>query len=230
MTPCDRFEREGLLQWERGEPLEEHFESCPDCRAARAAYEQLQQQIANVAVDEEAPVGWQRQVWDTLEARSSARRSPTRRAPRWIWPMLPAAGLAVAILGVLLVRLPPSASDIALQVELTAGSNAARRGDDAHPGDELTLRARVGDARHAELRVYRDDVELLLRCSTEPPCQRHAEVLEATFELPSIGSYHTLLLVAEHSLPEPSTSFDEDVGMALDTGARIEPGREIHVR
>src|SRR5262245_39201357 len=39
VSACRRFETEGLLRLESGETLDEHFERCPDCLAARTAYE-----------------------------------------------------------------------------------------------------------------------------------------------------------------------------------------------
>ena len=37
MNACARFEEEGLLAVEAGEELNEHFDDCPDCSAARSS-------------------------------------------------------------------------------------------------------------------------------------------------------------------------------------------------
>ena len=66
--------------------------------------------------------------------------------------------------------------------------------------------------------AYFNDNELLLRCSTEPPCVRDGDQLRATLPLSSRGSYQTLLLVSDRPLPEPSTGYDEDASSWLSAG------------
>jgi len=38
---CDRFEREGAIEVERGERLGHHYSICPDCKAAYAQYQRI---------------------------------------------------------------------------------------------------------------------------------------------------------------------------------------------
>ena len=87
-SPCDRFETEALLRLERGEPLDEHFATCPDCREARAVYERLRQEIAEVDGEEEPPPGWEARVRERIEQR--------RRRPRWAWFLAPLGATALA--------------------------------------------------------------------------------------------------------------------------------------
>jgi hypothetical protein len=224
MTQCDRFESEGLLRLEQGLPLDGHFETCPDCLAARAAYDRLQEEIAAAGEQYEPPAYWQNRVWAAVEAR----RERPLRSWRWLW--VP-AGLAAALLIVFVIgRRPGGPALAALQVEIEAGPGAVRRGDEAHPGDRLVLQATPGTATYSELRVYRHDTALVLRCSSEPPCARQGDELRATLVLDALGSYQSLLLLSEKPLPEPSSDLDRDADAALAAGAEIQLGREIRVQ
>lgn len=224
MTHCDRFENEGLLRLEQGLPLGDHFDTCPDCLAARAAYDRLREEIAAAGTQYEPPPFWQSRVLAAVEAR----RERPLRPWRWLW--VPAA-LAAAVLIVLVIGRRPQGPALAtLQVEIEAGSGAVRRGDEPHPGDRLVLRATPGAARYSELRVYRHDTALVLRCSSEAPCVRRGDELRATLLLDAPGSYQSLLLLSEKPLPEPFSDLDRDSGAALAAGAEIRLGREIRVQ
>lgn len=225
MTACRRFEEEALLRLEKGLPLDEHFASCPDCLSARDAYERLGEEISAAGTGLDPHVAWQADVWAALDAR---RRSRPRGRSWWLLaPVAAAAGLAAVVL---FLRPPPPAALIALDVAVIGGEGPARRGTEAHTGDRLHLRAATGGAAHAELRVYRGERVLLLRCSTEPPCRRRGPVLEADVELPSIGSYQPLLLTSERPLPEPGAGLDSDVDAVLTAGGEATLGTEVEVR
>jgi hypothetical protein len=224
MSACRRFEDEGLMRLEQGLPLDDHFATCPDCLAARAAYERLRGEIASAGDGIEPPPGWQAGVWAAIEERRSARR----RLRGW-WLLLPAA--AAVLVAVLLLRpSEPPPARLALAVEVETGTDTVRRGAEAHPGDRLHLRASTGGAGYAELRVYRNDRALVLRCSTEPPCRRRQGTLEAAFLLPSTGSYQSLLVTSGRPLPEAGAGLDADVATALGAGARATLGPETEVR
>ena len=229
MSACRRFEEEGLLRLERGLPLEAHFASCPDCLAARAAYEHLGGELAAAGAGLEPPPGWQAEVRAALRAREAARRP--WRVP---WILLPAAAalLAAVLVTVVARQVPVPVARVALRVEVEAAPGTVLRGTEAHPGDRLHLEAATGGAPHAELRVYRNDRTAVLRCSSEPPCERRTGTLEATFVLPSIGSYQPLLLTSDRPLPAPAAgaNLDADVGRALAAGARVTLGTEIEAR
>ncbi len=220
VTRCDRFEREGLLQLEEGAGLDEHFSTCPDCLAERAVYEELGRRMGSEALGEVPPAGWQARVRAAIARRRSRRR--------WVWTMVPAA--LAASMAVLLLTPSATRSPLALEVGVAPGDLPLRGGAEAQPGSRLTLRATTGGARYAELRVYFNDGEVALRCSSEPPCRRGGEVIEASLVLSSIGSYLPLLLVSDAPLPAPSSGADQDAGAAIAAGGRVEVGREIRVR
>ncbi|HEV8582922.1 MAG TPA: hypothetical protein VGX68_27975 [Thermoanaerobaculia bacterium] len=220
MTRCDRFETEAVHLLEQGLPLDEHFSSCPDCLAARAAYERLGERVSALSGDEEPPPGWEARVWQRIEDR---RRSRHRWGPWWVVPV------AVAALAAFLFVRIPGQGPPSLRVEVEPGTTV-RRGLEAQPGDRLQLKATTGGVDYCELRVYRNDAELILRCSTEPPCSRRGRELRASVALDGIGRYQPLLLFSKRPLPASASDLQTDTGAALAAGADVELGSEIVVR
>jgi len=244
MSACDRFEREGLLQLERGLPLDEHFETCPDCLEARRAHDHLMREVAAMGSDLEPPPQWKARVWEGVEKGASRERwlswarllglraGPGERSGSLTRRLAPAAALVVLVI-VSVVWLSWPAGEVSFSVDVSSAQGAVRRGDDAHPGDILQLQATTGDHRYAELRVYFNDNEVVLRCSTEAPCSRDGNSLEATFEMSSMGSYQPVLFLSDNPLPLPLEGLgglDQDVGAALEAGASYELAERISVR
>lgn len=225
MRSCDRFEAEAILRLEQGLPLEEHFAICSDCVAARAAYDRLCREIAILGEEYQLPSGWQDRVWGTLERQREQRH----------WWRLPAAlvpvGLAATFCMFLLTRaLVQAPALVTLSAEVQAGNAVTRRGREAKPGDRLVVRATTGGARYVELRLYRNDAELIVRCSDLPPCVLQGDTLRASLALEAAGVYKVLLLTSEHPLPHATSDLDGDTNAALATGVEIELGPEIIVR
>ena len=208
---CERFENEALLLLEQGQPLDEHFSTCPDCLEARAAYERLREQLSQLGEEDEPAPDWQARVWERIEQRKKRRWWTT-----WIAPVAVAAAAMAAFFLIWL----PGQTPAGLQIEIEAGTTV-RRGVEAHPGDTLRLTATTGGARHSELRVYRNDTELIQRCPAEDPC---------SVILDGVGRYQPLLLLSENPLPDPTSDLEKDTGAALDSGAEVEPGPEVVVR
>lgn len=217
---CERFETEGLLQLERGEPLDPHFDSCPDCREARAAYETLRQDLSAVDLGDEPPPGWEARVWERIEERKP-RRSP------WLWVLAPLGAAALAAALFFAVPRTPATPAIFQQV---VQEGSIRRSESATPGDRLALRAETGEATHAELWVYRNGRELLLRCPGDRACGGKEGEITASLALPSPGRYQAVLVLGGLSLPAPGRGLDPDAGAALDRGAQVLLGTEIDVR
>jgi hypothetical protein len=133
-----------------------------------------------------------------------------------------------ALAAFLFVRMPGQGPP-SLRVEVERGA-AVRRGVEAQPGDRLRLKAATGGARHAELRVYRNDEELILRCSTEPPCSRWGKELRASVVVDGIGRYQPLLFLSKDPLPSSASDLETDTSAALAAGADVELGSEVVVR
>lgn len=223
MTQCQRFEQEALLLLEQGQPLGEHFASCPDCLEARAAYDRLRGGLSSLGQEDEPPAGWQARVWEEIDRRKERRR---RWSPWWFAPVGIAAMAATAALFLIWL---PGRTPAGLRIEIEAGTTV-RRGAEAQPGDLLRLAATTGGARHSELRVYRNDTELILRCSTEPPCSRRRGELSASVVLDGIGRYQPLLIFSEEPLPDIASDLDTDTDAALNAGADVELGPRVVVR
>jgi hypothetical protein len=222
-APCNRFEREGLLALEQGRPLDPHFDACPACRETRAAYERLGTVIAIADDDLEPRPDWQARVWAEV-----ARRDASQRRPWWSGWLVPAGAVAALAL-VLAARWLTPVAVPGLTVTVRPG-HGFRRGAAVHPGDRLDLLAVTGGADHAELRVYRDDSKIVLRCDEEAPCRRRGRRLEAPLMLPSIGSYQTVLLTSDSAIVPPTgLGLDADAAAALDAGVRVDLGDEVLV-
>ena len=153
---------------------------------------------------------------------------------RWNWqPLaLAAAAALLVIIGLsvsLRLRGAPSVAALRLDVSVLQGAGGLRGGE-AKPGDRLSLVAEVGQAPYAELRVFREERQLIFQC---PPvstsCQRQAARLEAQAPLPSVGRYQVLLAVSERPLPQPTGSFAEDSAALLNSGAKLQVSTPIQV-
>jgi hypothetical protein len=220
---CQRFEKEALLLLEQGQPLNEHFSSCPDCVEARAAYDRLRGGLTSLGEEDEPPADWQARVWTEIDRRKERRR---RWSPWWIAPVALAAMAALFLIWI------PGRTPAGLRIEIEGGTTV-RRGAEAQPGDLLRLAATTGGARHSELRVYRNDTELILRCSTEPPCSYRRGKLTASVVLDGVGRYQPLLICSEEPLPTPpdtASDLDADTDAALTAGADVELGPRVVVR
>jgi hypothetical protein len=223
VSACRRFETEGLLLMEQGLALDEHFQTCPDCVAARRAVESVRSGLAGLARADELPAGWEGRVWTAIDRRPA--RSGRRR---WIW--LPAAAAAAVVLVAVLRIGAPRSGGAGLDVAVESGGITYRGQGMARPGDVLRLRAKTGGARAAELRVYRNDRSLVVGCSAEPPCQREDGTIDARVVLGSVGSFQPVLLLSDRPLPTTTGGLDQDVGSARATGARIHLGTPVVVR
>jgi hypothetical protein len=221
MTTCHRFDDEALLRLERGEPLDEHFATCPDCLAARAAYERLQAALAGAGADDEPPAGWEARVWE----RIAETRRPRR--PAWRWEI--AAGAAAALAACLFFFLPRTPAALALRQEVVAGETAVRASA-AHPGDRLRLEAGLAGAPYAELRVYRNGRDLVLRCPGDRSCQQTRGMLSAELTIAAPGTYQAVLVAGDRPLPPPGAGLDQDAGAAFAAGAQLLRGEEITAR
>lgn len=179
---------------------------------------QLEDDLRALGEGEEPPFGWQARV----RARIEERRQATR--PRRSWLPVLAAALAAAALALLFFspsRVPPVPAAAFLHAEVVAGASA-RRGGEAHPGDELRLSAGTGGpARHTELRIYRDERELVLRVRNR---------LTATVRLAAPGRYRALLLFSARPLPPPAGDPEADTAAALAAGAGVEAAADVEVR
>lgn len=229
-TPCTRFEQEGLPALLRGEALDEHFTTCAECRVQRARYGEIEQDLAALGASDRPPPDYQARVWARIAQRRAAEQSARPWYRRWWWLVLPIPAALAALL-----PLPRAPRDRPLRPVLGYAvaprpDAPPMRGQAARPGDVLSLEATTAGNRVAELRVYRGDRALVLRCTTEPPCERQGDALSAAIELPGRGDYHVLLLTSSTPLPAPLPALAQDIAAAEQAGAVVERGPPLVVR
>ncbi len=235
MSPCTRFEEEALELWQRGEPLDLHFDTCADCLDARDTYERLGQMIGESGADLRADSQWQAKVWARIAREQESKGGASAQGRRWFggwWRF--AAPLGIAVMTLMAVWLPTRGPQIpSLEMSLEEGAGSPRRGllgKEARVGDDLTLEARTAGHGFAEIRLYRNDSQLIFQCSEEPPCRREGGRLIATVSLSATGRYQSLLFLSDTSLPPSVGSFDADAAAALESGIQLIRGTEIEVR
>lgn len=232
---CNRFEEEDLLLQEQGLPLDEHFATCASCSATQAEYAWLRAGLSALDRESTGRSDWQARIWAGVTRRQSRRR--------WQKLWWAAAPLAVAAAALLVVgHLGVASSDapaprgaggdvlpsLAYTIHPTSQNTGPMRGDHAKPGDTLAIEIDTGSAAYAELRVYRDDSDLIVRCDDEPPCNRRGRVITASVVLDARGHYQIAFLHGERPLPAPAPALDRDLAEARAGGATVDL-REIDV-
>ena len=144
--------------------------------------------------------------------------------------MIAAALAAAAVFTVLVLRPPSPTPALKLTARIESGTGEARRGVSAQEGDHLQLNGTIDGRRFAEVRVYRDDHALVLRCSEQDPCRRVAKNrVEVLFTIQARGRYQPVLLSGDHVLPDATGDLDRDMDAAWRAGAHIALGPDIDV-
>jgi hypothetical protein len=221
---CDRFDAGELLRQERGEPPDPHLASCAECQQRLARTEGLRRVLGQIPI-EKSTSNWEQAVWGKIAAGRARRRR--------LWVGLPVLLAAAGVL--LLIRSPgPSPVPVTgtaplLALAFEAGPERLRSGGPA-VGSTVVVDGSAVVLEHAELRIYRDDAGLLLRCSNEPPCHRHDGRLGARFTIPSIGRYRVLLLQAPAPLPAPTDGYDRDLAAVtrVQSSVHVEQTFEVY--
>jgi hypothetical protein len=222
MTDCQRFESEALSRFVADEPLDAHFDTCPDCRAARSAYEAMAAALKQ-ARDEYSPPGdWEAKVWARIRRAEDGRT-------RLRWPAFLGAGAVAAVLAVLVANPlggPDSLALVTNQLEHGTGAavRASAQGDvpSGAPGAVLHLVVDVPRGKVGDVRVYRGANELVFQCATQPGCTHTRRGLEAHVRLDKTGTYRTLAIAADKELPAATGNLDTDYAAAMHTGAAKE--------
>jgi hypothetical protein len=216
-----------LLDRERGLPA-----TAPS-PALERAHERLAAALAGLPAlpalpSAAADTAWQDQVLARIDAQAVAAPVPLRprRAARWVALAAPALAAAAAVV-LWLGRdraAPADAEPAALSVVVTPGA-AARRGDaPATVGDVLAAVARPG----AELRIYRGDHVLLVRCPGQAACRVAADGAPAVdWPLAAPGRYRAFAVAG--TAPAPTGDLDADLAAAARAGAQVTAAPAIDV-
>lgn len=169
-------------------------------------------------------------VWQTLVRTMIERRRKGKRGRRRLLGLYLPVFLGLLGLTVLFVLQPwQSPPALLLQVEIVPGPGGPRAAGHAKEGDLLRLKGRIAEETFAELRVYREEDEMLLRCSTISPCSRLGDQLEATWVIPASGSYQAVLFTAASPLPVSSGDLHLDANQVLAMEGKVRLGPEIEV-
>jgi hypothetical protein len=223
MDPCKRFEDEGALRLEAGEPPDAHEESCADCQAARGSYQRLAMALRHLS-DPPPPVAWQAEVLRQV----APPPAPPSSGTRWRWAA--AAAMAAAAGTVIWMCAPRGDERLAVSHTLLATA-AGKRADSAVVGDTLRAVA-TGGKGVRELRLYRSSLggpeELVARCPGHAGCRADGDRLELTVPLDVRGRYRTMVVDGPRALPATGT-LEGDAAAARQAGASVELGSAVEV-
>ena len=228
---CERYWREGVVSYERGE-IDPHLESCVDCQQAHAACAQMIEALPHVGDDVVGDPFWQAKVLERVDAREA------RPWSKWSWWLGGAFAGACAIFCVwLVVGRKPDLDDIHYGITKTESGvtrrSATRMGEPREPDSGSKQRsASIDDAvtitvrPTEEIRVYRAD-RLVLRCPTlNPRCvtDERSVVAHAVFE--TAGEYQVVVIKPPAGAPkpiaEPVGNLDGDLSAVVSAGGDYE--------
>jgi hypothetical protein len=227
--PCQRFDEEALERIEAGLPLDEHFSSCPDCLKRQEGYRQIAEGLRTLH-REEPRVGWEDRVLSRISEKTRGRAARRRSTLATGSAILVAA--AAGWIFFLRGERPPSHPTFAAVVR--PSQIRQLRGGGVRPGDILELTANRAGVEFAEIRLYRNDSELVFRCPDpgRPPergqtCFVRSQLLVSTLPLPSVGVFQPMLVTSKRPLPESSGNFQTDSARLVESGAAVLLGPSV---
>jgi hypothetical protein len=169
------------------------------------------------------PEGWRAEVFEAIdrEERASARR-------RMLYSIMPFAAAAIALLSWRRLSPAPQGAPV-IGLEIVPGEVA--RGGAVALGDTLRARAQLTGA--GELRVYRDEGEIVLRCPGDAGCREGREggqrSLLGELRLAAPGRYDVVVVSGE-GVPASAGRFADDLRAAQGSGAQITKEPPLNVR
>lgn len=219
--PLDDDER-WLQAREEGSPLP------PLSRERVAAYETLIEMVRSRARITPPP-----SARDELRAALDRDELAARRQARRRWAAYAATAVAAAaVVLIVMWRRPAPDEFMVVRIESadglrrgSSGSGAAGDHYTASVGDRLIVDARNADLK--ELRVYRDDRNLVARCPGDPGCAGGGPHWKLTMRFDTPGTYRAIRI---DKVVVPSTDYEKDVVALQNAGAGLDEQRVIDVR
>jgi hypothetical protein len=118
------------------------------------------------------------------------------------------------------LRRPPPALALSVDVQKTVRT----RGNDASAGDVAHIVVSGGKAPRA-IRVYHEEVRLVLRCPGDPTCRVSEASTEVDVTLTSAGAYTVVALTGASDLPSLQGTYDADTAAAQAAGLDVQEHR-----
>jgi hypothetical protein len=216
-----------------------HLATCADCTRLHAEIGQLRGHLGHMTTPPPPP-GWQRAVWAQIAAK---KQGGLRAGWQKLLPVLAIPVAAAALTAIIVAAVRPHANPVASQIippesMLLASAfepSADRprtRGGEVAVGDTVVFHATalVPLPANSELRVYRDDAGIVLRCGNQPPCELRGSNLSARFVIPAIGRYRAMIVASASALPAPTGFLDDDLAaLAQIAGATWRWGDTIDI-
>jgi hypothetical protein len=169
---------------------------------------------------------------ETRALRAAVRKKASRR--RAVLAGATAILVAAAAGYFLFLRRTVPTAHPTLAALVRPARGGSPRGPGVQPGDVIELTANRAGAPSAEIRLYRNDTEVVFRCPDrlQAPqrgrtCFVRTQLLVGTVPVPSVGVYQPLLVTSTHPLPEPTGSLQADSARLLESGAAVILGPSI---
>ncbi|TMQ08179.1 MAG: hypothetical protein E6J90_31085 [Deltaproteobacteria bacterium] len=164
--------------------------------------------LLRLGAEHQPPPGW--------EARVLAAVATPRRRPWW---QFAAPGLVFAGAAVFVVWLLGAPRPAAVAFDVQFERSELVRGDDRAVGDVAHVRVSGGGYR--SVRIYRDEVHVVMRCPEDPACRVSHDSLAVDVPLREVGTYLIVALTAASPLPALPGRYDDDLAAAMQAGVDI---------
>ena len=157
--------------------------------------------LTRLGAEHDPPPGW--------EARVLAAVATRQRRPWWMYaaPGFALAAAAAVAIVILLPRAPPP--QLALDVTTRPGAVVRGSPDERVIGDTVQIAA-TGARRHLAVRVYRDEVHLVISCPESLACRISRDAAEVDLKIAEVGSYTVVAATSNDPLPVLTGKLDAD--------------------
>jgi len=236
---CHRYEREAPGD-AIPDGLARHIATCTDCQAERARFEKLGGLIRAARARIEVPAELRERLLARVGEKPASRPAasprparPWRQGAAWGWAAALTAAAAVALWLKVRPSGPTSPGLGLAEIGLTSkvSPRAAMRGDGVNRGDLWLLHGQSTNGLARQLRVYRDDLNLVARCPGDPApaCTESSSGIDLSMVL-TPGRYQAIWLVSASAPIPPARSLDGDAGAAGSAGLSYQLSDELRVR
>ncbi len=230
MNDCKRFENEGLLALERGEPLDTHFSQCEICIEERRKYDSLKTQLSQSTPHKSPSKGWEEKVFEQIQTEAKEQNKDNKR---W-WPALAASLVGLSVIAISIFQSRSPYTDTYVQT-LVKGAKVYRN-DSASIGDTIQIASTMSDARYIYINIYRND-RLFFSCSSDSKNTERCDYdsdkskLSTMIELTAIGNYQPIVISGKQPINFTFSDLDSDASRARNiTQTSVKLGNLVSVK